>query len=396
MGLGSGLGAFTGGFQSSYSLKMLKKEKERQDKITKEKEENAMNWLSTNKTILNNFQTQSQDVRNSLIYESDQYSENWHKYLTDSEKALQAGDLEELKHLNDQAEERLRIEGDMLELGVTAENGFLGNYYTPESMDYVKKLRMGALSNKPIGTHMYEEAGYGKLPAEEGTPLSAKDNWAIDAYKSGQINFDQLSKYMGTYIEPEKATELQKKIAEAKQYGATNEEIKNMLVGKSTELTPPAVSTTENTREAILDADTFEDAERIYKNHIAKYGETDLGITDLKQEWGSGQISYLNKVKQSIENLLVDRGDKGQWLNNELVTEEMVGIEFEGEQPASAIYEILYKSYIEYLEKLRKLGIDVSQFPELLPLSEIERVGGTEGFFAIKGVKKGDYKSIYK
>ena len=74
----------------------------------------------------------------------------------------------------------------------------------------------------------------------------------------------------------------------------------------------------------------------------------------------------------------------------------MVGIEFKGEQPASGIYAILYKSYIEYLEKLRKLGIDVSQFPELLPLSEIERVGGTEGFFAIKGVKKGDYKSIYK
>ncbi len=158
----------------------------------------------------------------------------------------------------------------------------------------------------------------------------------------------------------------------------------------------PAPTSTENIREDILNADTFKDAKRIYDNYATKYDISDLGITDLKQEWGSGQISYLNKVKKSIENLLVDRGDKGKWLNNKPVTQEMVGIEFKGEQPASGIYAILYKSYIEYLEKLRKLGIDVSQFPELLPLSEIERVGGTEGFFAIKGVKKGDYKSIYK
>jgi len=66
---------------------------------------------------------------------------------------------------------------------------------------------------------------------KEPTALSAKDNWAIENYKTGKISFDQLSKYMGAYIEPEKATELQKKIGEAKQYGATNEEIKNMLLG---------------------------------------------------------------------------------------------------------------------------------------------------------------------
>ena len=161
-------------------------------------------------------------------------------------------------------------------------------------------------------------------------------------------------------------------------------------------VTTPAPTSTENIREDILNADTFADAQRIYKNYADKYDETALGITDVKQEWGKGQIAYLNNVKKSIENLLVDRGDKGKWLNNSPVTKEMVGLDFDGEQPASEIYEILYKSYIEYLEKLKKLGIDISQFPELLPLSEIEKVSGTEGFFAIGGVKKGDFKSIYK
>ena len=396
MGIGSGLGAFAGGFQASYSLKLLKKEKERQEKLVKEKEANAMNWLSTNKESLNNFQTQPQEKRNMLIYESDQYSENWHKYLTDSEKALQAGDLEELKHLNDQAEERLRIEGDMLELGVTAENGFLGNYYTPESMDYVKKLRMGALSNKPIGTHMYEEAGYGKLPAEEGTPLSAKDNWAIEHYNLPEkhpekISFDQLSLYMGVKITPEKATALEEKIAEAKQYGATNEEIKNMLVGKSTELTPPAVSTTENTREDILNADTFEDAERIYKNHITKYGETDLGITDLKQEWGKVQTDYLNNIKTSIGNIIDEKG----WLKKGTITSAEVGLDFAGEQPVEEIYKKLKEEYMKYRDMLEKLGIDVSQFPRLKSLEEIEKVGLGEGFWGW-GKQRGQYKSIYK
>jgi len=74
---------------------------------------------------------------------------------------------------------------------------------------------------------------------EAPTALSAKDNWAINAYKEGKINFDELSKYMGTYIEPKKATTLEEKIETAKRYGASNEEIKGMLVGKTTEAITP-------------------------------------------------------------------------------------------------------------------------------------------------------------
>lgn len=75
--------------------------------------------------------------------------------------------------------------------------------------------------------------GLGEQPAEgSGTPLTAKDNLIIESYKRGAINFNQFLKYMGAYIEPEKATAKEQEIQLAKQYGATNEEIKNMLVGK--------------------------------------------------------------------------------------------------------------------------------------------------------------------
>ena len=223
-----------------------------------------------------------------------------------------------------------------------------------------------------------------------------KYNFAINAYKKDKIDFNQLAKYMGVDVSEPELSSKEKEVELMKQYGATSEEIKNRLLGiEPISTTTPAPTSTENIREDILNADTFADANRIYKNYADKYDETALGITDLKQEWASGQINYLNKIKKSIENLLVDRGDKGQWLSNKPVTQETVGLKFKGERPASEIYEMLYKSYIEYLEKLRKLGIDVSQFPELLPLSEIEKVGGTEGFFGL-GIQKGDYKSIYK
>ncbi len=79
---------------------------------------------------------------------------------------------------------------------------------------------------------------------KEPTALSAKDNWAIENYKTGKINFDQLSKYMGTYITPEGSSgksAKEKEVELAKQYGATNEEIKNVLIGRSN--TPKAGQT---------------------------------------------------------------------------------------------------------------------------------------------------------
>lgn len=173
---GYGLRGFAGGFQTGLGLgmerkkiKMLQEEQKRAEKLAKEKEENAMNWLNSNKDSLVNFQTQPQDIRNMLIFESIKYSDDWHDYLRDCEDALQTGDLEELKHLNDMEEEKIKAERDMLGLGVRPENAFIGKHYSEENMNYLKKLQMGKLPIKPIGIKMYEEE-FGELPPEVKKP----------------------------------------------------------------------------------------------------------------------------------------------------------------------------------------------------------------------------------
>jgi hypothetical protein len=71
-------------------------------------------------------------------------------------------------------------------------------------------------------------------PEKEGTPLSQKDIMAINLYEQKKIGFDAFLKYMGMYIEPNKQTDLEKKIDMAINLGATQEDIKNMLLGKGT------------------------------------------------------------------------------------------------------------------------------------------------------------------
>ncbi len=225
-GLGYGLRGLASGFQTGIGLglerkrmDMLEEEQKRQEKLIKDQEEAKMTWYNNNEELLKNFDTQPQDVRNSLIFESVNFEEYWHKYLVDSEKAKKAGDFEELKHLNDIAEEKIKLEAKMIEMGITAENGAFGEMYTEKKMDYIKKLKMGALTNKPIGTAMFEER-FGELPEEKITPSVAqkKYDWATEAYQKGLrkepggINFEEYKKYIGVSITPEKSTGLKKKI----------------------------------------------------------------------------------------------------------------------------------------------------------------------------------------
>ena len=230
---------------------------------------------------------------------------------------------------------------------------------------------------------------------EEPTALSAKDNWAIENYKTGKISFDQLSKYMGAYIEPEKATELQKKIAEAKQYGATNEEIKNMLLGtagggaeKSRVTSLPQL---EEYRDKALNADSWEDAEKIINDYTeAGYDSSQLGVTE--EAWANNQKSYLDNIKKALDNITDEKG----WLKKGKFTKDQVGLEFTGERTAEEIYKILYEQYMKYFNMLTEMGLPLLEFPILKPLEEIEKVGFWEGAKTFGGVGKGQYKSIYK
>ncbi len=228
------------------------------------------------------------------------------------------------------------------------------------------------------------------------TASDAKLNFAISSYNAGKISFDELSKYMGTYIAPEKISAKREEIELAKQYGATDEEIKKKLLGVTTDVEgTPAPTSTENVRSDILQAPTLSDAQRMYKNYDDKYDVTALGIPDVDKFWSDERVKRLGSLKTSIESLLVDRGDKGRWLKPGTVTSAEIGMEIEGdEQEASIAYRDLRIEYMRFRDMLEKMGVDVSQYPKLKPLSEIEKVGGWEGALGI-GVGKGDYKSIY-
>lgn len=254
------------------------------------------------------------------------------------------------------------------------------DYITSESGKRYITAHNEAAKRKEEATRIQAEIP--EPPPTELDKIAETEKWLDSAYATGNAAyFNRIAKERGspatfeTYKQKYEPEELEPEI----KYRVTS------------------LPTLEKYRVNALNADTLEDMQSVIKDYEeAGYDPAPLTEKANEQEWANTQIEYLSKVKRAIENLLVDRGDKGKWLNNKVLTEEEVGIKFKGERPASEIYEELYKSYTEYLEKLRKMGIDVSQFPELLPLSEIERVKGTEGFFAIGGVKKGDYKSIYK
>jgi len=245
---------------------------------------------------------------------------------------------------------------------------------------------------------------YQEPPTTELSVADKKYNWAIDNYKEGKISFEQLSKFMGTDIsDPEKRNTIQQRLDEMVRLGATPEEQKNYLLGKTTgEEGTPAPTSTENIRDDILQAPTLNDAHRIYKNFDDKYDIKALGIPDVDKFWSDERVRRLDSLKTSIENLLVDRGDKGRWLKPGTVTSAEVGMEIEGDEQEVAIaYRDLRDEYMRFRDMLEKMGVDVSQYPKLKPLSEIEKVGGWEGAvgWGVKGVgfgiKKGDYKSIY-
>lgn len=235
----------------------------------------------------------------------------------------------------------------------------------------------------------YTKEGYVAEFAEPGVPEVA----GITDYNSAA---NYLSKFKDAPSETfnKIKTGFQSKFPNIDMSGITKESLREPEKPEA-EPTPPAPTSTENVREAIKNSDTVEDARRINKNYIDKYGEGTLGIDDVDKYWVEGQIVYLDKIKQAINNLLVDRGDKGKWLKPGTVISDEVGLEFKGDQKSEDVYEMLRKEYKKYRDTLIKMGVDISQYPELLSLSELEKVGFSEGFFGI-GIQRGQYKGIYK
>ena len=255
----------------------------------------------------------------------------------------------------------------------------------------------GVIAKYPDATPEHTTQGW--IPKfatdKEGTPLSAKDNMVINDYKAGRINFNQLSKYMGTYITPENATVLEDKIAKAKQYGATNEEIKGMIIGGTgAEEKPRATSLPqlEEYRQKILDTDKWEDSEKIINDYTeAGYDTLQLGVT--KEDWTNNKVSDLDNLIAVLNDITAGtpdnrnvKGDKKFSYNIDNKVEEQTGAEW---------YAQVYESYNALIKILEKQGVDVSKYKKLKPLSEIKKGSAWTSWAVGSGVEAGDLIKIY-
>jgi len=151
-----------------------------------------------------------------------------------------------------------------------------------------------------------------------------------------------------------------------------------------------SLPTLEKYRENTLNADSWEDAEKIINDYTeAGYDPSQLGID--KEAWANSQTEYLSNLLKAIKATANEKG----WLKSGEITPQEVSNQIDKNAPAPDVYEEFRKEYMKYRDLLEKAGVDVSQFPKLKPLSEIEKVGFWEGVKTFSGVGKGQYKSIY-
>ncbi len=292
-------------------------------------------------------------------------------------------------------------------------NSYYGfeNLFTPEGQKYIqqaatyKNTPSSKMPSSMVGA-MAETSGFPQSVADEankippegyGTPLSAKDNLIIESYKKGAISYDNLLKYLDAYIEPEKLTEFQIKFNKAVELGATNEELKNMIVGKASTTATEELRTTslpqlEEYRDKALNADTWEDAQKIINDYTnAGYDSTQLGVT--KEEWVNIKKSDLDNL-MSVLNEITAGTPEGQNIKGKKEFTFNIN-DKDKTQTGEEWYKQIYDSYVALLKLLEEQGVDTSQYKKLKPLSEIKKANVLGGMFTGKGVEKGDLIKIY-
>jgi len=148
----------------------------------------------------------------------------------------------------------------------------------------------------------------------------------------------------------------------------TQESLREPVSGGTEKPRVTSLPQLEEYRTKALDADTWEDAEKVINDYTnAGYDASQIGVT--KEAWVNSQKEYLNKTLQAIKNIVDEKGllKKGDF------TQEQVGLVFDGKRTAEEIYQELVKSYLEYIDKLQAMGIDISQFPKLRTFEEYKK-----------------------
>jgi len=412
------MGDFSTGFGTGFEIGMIIKEKKKAKKALEEVNSTLQEWKISgkepsyvDKVMLSMAVGEAGKTYADLFSQIDNNQANM-----DQEKLTQ--NAISLREYNAQVMNFTKMIQTSLEegtIGLIDWNQYQALFPNIDLKKLLNKEAIEELKNKPTGVYTSPQevqgavpgAGYeynatagGYVAKEPSTSktgeLSAKDNWAIDNYKEGKISFDQLSKYMGAYIEPEKATELQKKIAEAKQYGASNDEIKKMIVGGGAEGAEKARVTSlpqlEEYRDKALNADSWEDAEKIINDYTeAGYDVTQLGVT--KEAWANNKKLDLDNLVAVLDEITAGTANiksKQEFTFNLDMGNGKKEVTKSGEE----WYKQVYESYIALLKLLEEQGVDTSQYKKLKPLSEI-KAGFIKGLTTFGGVGKGDLVNIY-
>lgn len=381
--LGSFFKGIAGGIQTFPQIQEMKWKKEERKKIEKEEEEwkNAISMFQGKLDEYTSNENLSYGEQIDILSASSALGHEYMNIMKGWMSDINQGNREEAKI---KAEQAAAYRDFMLNVGFPIEG--VETILSKDTMRYIQQgnilKQTGGKTGEAIGRTMWKGRGFKELPPE--APEAPK----ITDYKGAA---DYLSKFAQT-ASPETfekiRTGLQKQFPDIDLSAITQRSLKEPV--KPIIEPTPAPTSTENIRKSISDADTVEDARRIYKNYADKYDETALGIDDLDKFWSESQIPYLDKIKTAIGNIVDEKG----WLKKGTLTSAEVGIDFKGKQSVEEIYKKLREEYMKYFDMLTKMGLPLLEFPTLKPLEEIEKVGLGEGFWGW-GKQKGQYKSIY-
>ena len=235
-----------------------------------------------------------------------------------------------------------------------------------ETMEIAKMIEPGARA-----PFLEQELGI-DIPEAEVTPEAPsaserKYNWAIEHYNlpeedPDKISFEELKKFFGVSITPEKSTGLKKQIQDIKTQGLAagisqeeiNTAVKNKILGKPT----PEPVTTPTTFKNLQDIkDSFKNVKTRteYDQALASYNASkEAKASDWTPPPFEGQLTDLiKKVEEAFWADFVNKSGK---------------LKDKGE---SELYNKRVQQYLALIEEARNAGVDVSQFQAFIPYKEL-------------------------